>query len=210
MKIFTYLILYILFSNFLFPQELIWKHTGGPMGGIVGDIAIAHTGKIFAGMYPFLSGSIGLYQSSDNGNNWEKIETQFSDLPVYSIYITDEGDIWAGTDGMGRLYRSTDNGETWYEKSNGYFTPECWAIVKNKAGVLVAGDAEWGRIYRSTDNGENWVYSASNEIVALVNQENPPGSYEIEFDGGGLSSGIYFYKMQADKFIMVRKLILLK
>jgi hypothetical protein len=48
------------------------------------------------------------------------------------------------------------------------------------------------------------------EIVTLVNEENPVGSYEIEFDAINLPSGIYFYKLQVNNFIETKKMILLK
>jgi len=48
------------------------------------------------------------------------------------------------------------------------------------------------------------------EIATLVNEEKPAGSYEVEFDATGLSSGIYFYRLQAGSFIETKKLILMK
>jgi len=49
-----------------------------------------------------------------------------------------------------------------------------------------------------------------NEIAILVNQEKPAGSYEVEFDGKELTSGIYFYKLQAGDFVETRKMVLIK
>ncbi len=49
-----------------------------------------------------------------------------------------------------------------------------------------------------------------NEIVTLLNEEKPVGSYEVEFDGKGLPSGIYFYQLQSGNFIGTKKMILLK
>jgi len=49
-----------------------------------------------------------------------------------------------------------------------------------------------------------------NEVAALVNEEKPAGSYEVEFSATGLSSGIYFYKLQAGTFVETRKMILMK
>ena len=36
-----------------------------------------------------------------------------------------------------------------------------------------------------------------NEVATLVNEEKPVGSYEVEFNGFGLPSGIYFYRLSA-------------
>jgi photosystem II stability/assembly factor-like uncharacterized protein len=49
-----------------------------------------------------------------------------------------------------------------------------------------------------------------NEVTSLVNEEKPAGTFEIRFDGSGLSSGTYFYKLNAGSFVETRKMILLK
>jgi photosystem II stability/assembly factor-like uncharacterized protein len=49
-----------------------------------------------------------------------------------------------------------------------------------------------------------------NEIANLVNEEKPAGEYEVDFDGTGLSSGIYFYQLQAGQYLQTKKMVLLK
>ncbi len=49
-----------------------------------------------------------------------------------------------------------------------------------------------------------------NEIATLVNEEKPAGSYEVQFNGSALSSGIYFYTLRAGNFSSTKKLILMK
>jgi murein tripeptide amidase MpaA len=49
-----------------------------------------------------------------------------------------------------------------------------------------------------------------NEIATLVNEEKTAGSYEVEFDGSDLTSGIYFYQLIAGQFSETKKMILLK
>ena len=48
------------------------------------------------------------------------------------------------------------------------------------------------------------------EIYTLVNKEQPEGYYELKFDGTNLSSGIYFYRLEAGEYIETKKMILLK
>ena len=58
------------------------------------------------------------------------------------------------------------------------------------------------------------------EVSTLVNEEKHPGSYEVEFSAKGgsasggdahnLSSGIYFYKLQAGSYSSTKKMIYLK
>jgi photosystem II stability/assembly factor-like uncharacterized protein len=48
------------------------------------------------------------------------------------------------------------------------------------------------------------------EVAALVKEEKPSGNYEINFNASQLSSGIYFYKLQAGSFVETKKMILLR
>jgi hypothetical protein len=49
-----------------------------------------------------------------------------------------------------------------------------------------------------------------NEIISLLNEYRPAGKYEIEFDGSKLTSGIYFYQLRTEKYVEVKKMVLLK
>ena len=48
------------------------------------------------------------------------------------------------------------------------------------------------------------------EVSMLLNEEKAPGQYEVNFDAGNLSSGIYFYSITAGTFNKIRKMLLLK
>ena len=48
------------------------------------------------------------------------------------------------------------------------------------------------------------------EAAVLVNEELKAGSYKIDFNAGNLSSGIYYYRLQTEKFTDTKKLTLLK
>ena len=49
-----------------------------------------------------------------------------------------------------------------------------------------------------------------NEVATLVNENKPAGSYEVEFNGSNLPSGVYFYQLKAGNNIETKKLMLLK
>jgi hypothetical protein len=49
-----------------------------------------------------------------------------------------------------------------------------------------------------------------NEVATLVNQQKPAGTYEVEFNGTELPSGIYFYQLEAGSFIETKKMIQVK
>jgi hypothetical protein len=49
-----------------------------------------------------------------------------------------------------------------------------------------------------------------NEVLVLVNDRKLVGNHRVEFDGRGLNSGLYFYRIKSGEFVETRKLILLK
>ncbi|MBK6538709.1 MAG: T9SS type A sorting domain-containing protein [Ignavibacteria bacterium] len=48
------------------------------------------------------------------------------------------------------------------------------------------------------------------EAATLVNEKQNAGSYSVEFNGEGLPSGIYFYKIEAGDFAETKRMVLLK
>ncbi len=48
------------------------------------------------------------------------------------------------------------------------------------------------------------------EVAVLVNERKAAGSYEVSFDGRGLASGVYLYRLQAGNFVETKKMMLLK
>lgn len=48
------------------------------------------------------------------------------------------------------------------------------------------------------------------EIAELVNQQLSPGTYEADFEGSKLSTGIYYYRLTAGDFTETKKMVLVK
>jgi hypothetical protein len=48
------------------------------------------------------------------------------------------------------------------------------------------------------------------EINTLVDNYKEVGNYKVSFDGGALSSGIYFYRLTNGNFIQTNKMVLIK
>jgi hypothetical protein len=48
------------------------------------------------------------------------------------------------------------------------------------------------------------------EVSTLINSEKEPGTYNVNFNAGNLSTGVYFYKLTAGNYSSVKKMILIK
>jgi aminopeptidase N len=55
------------------------------------------------------------------------------------------------------------------------------------------------------------VYDVLGRHVAeLVNEKKQPGTYTVQFDGSGLASGVYFYRLVTGSYVQTRAMILMK
>ena len=48
------------------------------------------------------------------------------------------------------------------------------------------------------------------EVITLVNEQQEPGYYEVQFNAANIASGMYVYRLQAGDFISVKKMLLIK
>ncbi|WP_255168850.1 WD40/YVTN/BNR-like repeat-containing protein [Natrononativus amylolyticus] len=121
----------------------------------------------------------GLFRSTDGGDSFEALETDFASEAVMSLAISphDPDVLYAGTE-PSRIYRSPDGGDAWERlegltdlpsESEWYFPPRPhthhvrWLEVDPFDPDRLYVGIEAGAFVLSTDGGETW-------------QERPPGS----------------------------------
>jgi len=65
---------------------------------------------------------------------------------------------------------------------------------------------------KRSSNIKLFIYDVSGKLVDIIinNEYKPAGTYEVKYNAGKLSSGIYFLQMDADNFRSSVKMILLK
>ncbi len=91
-----------------------------------------------------------------------------------------------------------------YEGVNGFW-------ICNPVGQFVISPFDSSIIIKHTQYITIKVYDAlGKEVMTLVNEKLSAGSYEAEFNGSNLSSGMYFYKLSAENYSSVKRMILLK
>jgi hypothetical protein len=76
------------------------------------------------------------------------------------------------------------------------------------SGVREAGS---GGLGLGASNTKLVVYDLlGREVAVLVNEKKSPGTYEVHFDGSGLASGVYIYRLMAGSFVQSRTMLLVK
>lgn len=48
------------------------------------------------------------------------------------------------------------------------------------------------------------------KVATLVNQQLKPGTYEVKWNGSNYSSGIYYYRIESENFVDLKKMIMVK
>jgi photosystem II stability/assembly factor-like uncharacterized protein len=100
----------------------------------------------------------GLYKSSDQGEQWTKIEGNIRESYVSAIQLdpTDPSVLYMAT--SDRVHKSEDAGKTWDPKTAGLEATSIRSLQVNPQdpNILYVG-TNGGGLYRSTDAGETWT-----------------------------------------------------
>jgi hypothetical protein len=159
----------------------------------------------------FICGSNGdLLKTIDGGSNWTKLTTHLR-TTLSRIYFKDKLTGWIiGPNGL--LIR-TDNGGGFGAAENIRETnnlPNTFSLSQNFPNPFNPGTTI-NYSLSSEGHVSIKVYNIlGEEISTIVNEKKGAGNYNIYFNGIGLPSGIYFYRIQAGDFSETRKMILLK
>jgi len=166
----------------------------------------------------FSAGSFPLFYSNDTGRTWVEQEIFDGDLLGRDIVFTDEKHAWF----------LCDNGKLFYTNNNGGIATD----VRENIDEIIPNEFTLEQNYPNPFNPSTVIKYAipqqttqrvasthvvlkvydvlGKEVATLVNGEQSGGSYEVEFDASGLSSGTYFYRLVAGNFSKTMKFILLK
>ncbi len=91
-----------------------------------------------------------------------------------------------------------------FSLSQNYPNPFNPTTIINYAIPLLGGDVRGGLVTLKVFD------MLGREVATLVNEYQNAGNYKVEFDGSGLSSGIYLYRIKASKLTKTCKMLLVK
>ena len=148
----------------------------------------------------------GIFYTEDGGINWEDISAPDS---IYILALSNIGNnlLWGvGQPGMVLKYFKPPS-----DMRNSYKSiPRQFILSQNYPNPFNAST----NIAYSIDSKQHVLLRVFNvlgkEISTLVNEEKPAGAYIVVYDASRLSSGIYFYQLQAGDFSETKKMILMR
>ncbi len=89
-------------------------------------------------------------------------------------------------------------------------TPATFALEQNYPNPFNPSTKIRFSIPIETDVRLNVYNTLGQEVAEIVNSRLKEGYHEVNFDAFSLTSGIYFYRLEADKFVDVKKMIIIK
>lgn len=151
-----------------------------------------------------------LFKSTDGGVNWKQENTVFFNAFYRDILFLNDTVGWI-CGGGGRIQYTTSGGEMLTSISNiSNILPEGFKLKQNYPNPFNPTTIIKFAIPKSSFV-KLIVYDVlGREASKLVNENLNAGSYEYEFDGTGLNSGVYFYMLEAGLFRETRRMVLVK
>ena len=102
---------------------------------------------------------VGIFKSTNQGENWTNISGEISGHGVYSIAIdpSDSSIIYAGTLGGG-VFRSTNGGISWSEINSGLTDNSVISLAIDLSNTQTIYAGKWGGgVFKSTDSASSWT-----------------------------------------------------
>jgi hypothetical protein len=156
-------------------------------------------------------------RSIDGGVNWES-NTRLtdtlglSDFPKIAVSGSTVHTIWRDNreGNLEIYYKSNPNGNVTALENIELELPEKFILEQNFPNPFNPSTSIKYAI-SSMQFVQLKIYDIlGNEVDELADEYKPAGRYEVQFDARKLSSGIYFYKLQAGEFISTKKMTLIK
>lgn len=196
------------FSYFL-TENGLYHHTGSDFQLITSIYGASDFEVISNGNIWFTSLYDGVINYS--GGELKSFNKSTGDFPhnrFLAIKKDNNDKIWAGSAQEGIFVSKSDATDA--EEFDNNIIPNELSLEQNYPNPFNPSTTISYQISESM-NVSIIVYDVlGNEIKELVSAFQQPGSYQINFDAEGLSSGIYFYSLKTDNKLYSRKMLLLK
>jgi photosystem II stability/assembly factor-like uncharacterized protein len=159
----------------------------------------------------YVGNDLGVYLSTNGGTSWNAFNNGISDAAmVIDLSITDmSGNIRAVTHGRGVFETDLFSQSVGIENNNGIV--KGFELMQNYPNPFNPATKIKFTLSSRQSPVKLTVYnSAGKEVAVLVNGTLGAGAHEYTFDGGSLSSGVYFYKLETKDFSRTKKMMLVK
>jgi ligand-binding sensor domain-containing protein len=148
-----------------------------------------------------------------DGTNWTSY-TKTDGLPsdsIYAIAIDTRGNKWFGFGLYGYgAEEFNENGVTSVKEAVNENSPKDFSLFQNYPNPFNPSTTISFSLPRSGFATLKIYDLMGREVTTIISEELQTGTYSRQWNATNMSSGIYFYRLQAGSFIATKKLLLLK
>jgi hypothetical protein len=160
-------------------------------------------------------GEGGVFLSTDNGSNWTGVSEEDALDPwlhrpgwIHGL-VVDDTYLYAGERNTGVWRRPLSEMVT-PVKGNTEESPSVFALHQNYPNPFNPSTTIKYELPRSSEIRLSVYDMLGREVSVLVNERRDAGVHEVRFDGSGLSSGMFVYRIRAGKYLATKRMILMK
>jgi len=159
----------------------------------------------------YIGNDVGVFYTTDTGETWQALGTGIPIVPINDMKIHPTSNyLVAGTHARG-MYTLDISILTGIEKSTEL--PSELSLYQNYPNPFNPSSKIKYQIPSGVEGSlvKLQVFDAlGREVKTLVNERQSSGTYEVEFNGKNLASGIYFYSLSVGSSNEIKKMVLMK
>lgn len=167
----------------------------------------------------YMSGDNGfIFRTTNQGENWYSTSTGTNQI-LYSFFMANANTGWA-VGNYGTILKTTNGGGPGFTIGINPISgeiPKEFLLEQNYPNPFNPKTIINFKLSRGNGTGGITNYVSlkvydllGNEVSVLVNENLNAGTYEVVFDASNLSSGVYYYRIEAGSFVDSKKMILIK
>jgi photosystem II stability/assembly factor-like uncharacterized protein len=150
-----------------------------------------------------------LFYTSDGGQNWEEFSIPCPNINAIGFANLNVG--WA-VGYNGSILRTNTGGITSIDDKPAklIFNSNNFHLSQNYPNPFNPSTTINFDLPKTSDVRIEVYNITGQKVVTLLNKKMPAGNHQVEFNAQNLSSGVYFYRIEAGEFQDVKKMILLR
>ena len=179
-----------------------WTQTNSYLASRIVWCFAVQSANVFAGT------DSGVFLSTNRGRSWTAVNSGLTKMEVRSLSISG-ANLFAGTFDAGVWRRPLSDMITSVDPVTGNL-PQVFLIHQNYPNPFNPSTTIKYELPKASEVKLSIYDMLGREVSVLVNERRNAGVHEVKFDGAGLSSGVYFYRLQAGNSVQAKKLVILK
>jgi photosystem II stability/assembly factor-like uncharacterized protein len=169
------------------------------------DLAEASDGSYILATHP---GPDSLcWQSTDGGDTWHLMGPLSGAWEALCLLRASDGTVYAGTSPNGDVFKYVLTGVAQEDVDQ---LPKSYQLAQNYPNPFNPTTTIRYYLPRSSDVNLSIYNILGQKVAVLANGRREAGSHAVSFSPEGLSSGIYFYRLECASFCKTLKMVLLR